>query len=116
MDAVVNQPRTGRPAPLAVRALRAGFHVLSASRPTPHGGGGGTGEAVEETGRIYMMGLPPDFNGHEPNCTHGEIGRVLYPRPSTHPMPPENDAALAPARATGATGCVNHYAPMPWGR
>ncbi|MCE2468906.1 MAG: Gfo/Idh/MocA family oxidoreductase [Caldilineaceae bacterium] len=57
MDAVVIATYFDAHAPLAVRALRAGFHVLSEiTANATMAEGVALCEAVEETGRIYMMG------------------------------------------------------------
>ena len=104
MDAVVIATYFDAHAPLAIRALRAGFHVLSEiTANATMAEGVALCEAVEETGRIYMMGENSAYTDFNQAMTElyasREIGRVLYAEAEyNHPMPPETMLRLAPAR------------------
>ena len=102
MDAVVIATYFDRHAPLAIKALRAGFHVLSEiSSNSTMAEGVALCETVEETGRIYMMGensVYTDFNqAMKAIYDSGELGRALYAEAEyNHPMSPETLMRLAP--------------------
>ncbi len=104
MDAVVIATYFDSHASLAMRALRAGFHVLSEiTANATMAEGVALCEAVEETGLIYMMGensAYTDFNqAMKTLYAAGEIGRVLYAEAEyNHPMAPETMLRLAPRR------------------
>ena len=102
MDAVVIATYFDSHASLAMRALRAGFHVLSEiTANATLAEGVALCEVVEETGHIYMMGensAYTDFNqAMKALYDSGEIGRVLYAEAEyNHPMAPETLLRLAP--------------------
>ena len=104
LDAVVIATYFDSHAPLAIRALQSGFHVLSEiTANATLAEGVALCQAVEETGRIYMMGensVYTDFNQAMARLyAEGEIGRVLYGEAEyNHPMPPETMLRLAPGR------------------
>ncbi len=104
MDAVVIATYFDAHAPLAIRALRAGFHVLSEiTANCTLAEGVALCEAVEETGLTYMMGENSAYTNFNQTMRElyrsGEIGRVLYAEAEyNHPMSPETMLRLAPAR------------------
>ncbi len=104
MDAVVIATYFDSHAPLAMRALKAGFHVLSEiTANATLAEGVALCEAVEETGLIYMMGensAYTDFNqAMKALYDSGEIGRILYAEAEyNHPMAPETLLRLAPGQ------------------
>ncbi len=104
MDAVVIATYFDAHASLAMRALRAGFHVLSEiTANATLAEGVALCEAVEETGLIYMMGensAYTDFNQAMRILYEAdEIGRVLYAEAEyNHPMAPETLLRLAPGQ------------------
>lgn len=104
LDAVVIATYFDAHAPLAIRALRAGLHVLSEiTANATLAEGVALCEAVEETGRIYMMGENSAYTNFNQAMKEiygsGEIGRVLYAEAEyNHPMSPETMLRLAPNR------------------
>lgn len=102
MDAVVIATYFHEHAPKAVMALQAGKHVLSEiTSNATLAEGVALCEAVEETGRIYMMGENSAYTDFCQEMTRiyatGEIGRVLYAEGEyNHPMTPDSMLRLAP--------------------
>lgn len=102
MDAVVIATYFHEHAPMAIAALHAGRHVLSEiTANATLAEGVALCAAVEETGRIYMMGENSAYTVFSQAMTRlyrtGEIGRVLYAEAEyNHPMAPDTMLRLAP--------------------
>lgn len=104
MDAVIVATYFDSHAPLAIKCLRSGFHVLSEiSSNSTLAEGVALCEAVEETGNIYMLGENSVFTDFNQAMTaiydSGELGRILYAEAEyNHPMSPEKMLRLAPSK------------------
>lgn len=102
MDAVVIATYFHEHAPQAIAALRAGKDVLSEiTANATLAEGVALCAAVEETGRIYMMGENSAYTAFSQEMTRlyrqGEIGRALYADAEyNHPMAPDVMLRLAP--------------------
>ncbi len=104
MDAVVLANYFHEHAPFAIKALRAGKHVMSETAAnTTLAQGVELCRVVEETGLIYMFAenYPYTvFNQEMRRLYHtGEIGQVTYAEGEyNHPMSPESRLRIAPGR------------------
>ncbi len=126
LDAVVLANYFHEHAPLAIRALRAGKHVLSecASNGTL-AEGVALCRAVEETGRVYMLAENYPFTVFNQEMARlyraGEIGRVLYAEGEyNHPMDYDDILRIAPGlahwrnRLPATYYCTHALAPLMW--
>jgi predicted dehydrogenase len=104
MDAVVLANYFHEHAPLAIRALQAGKHVMSETAAnTTLAEGVALCQAVEETGLTYMFAenYPYTVFNQEMRRVYqtGEIGTVTYAEGEyNHPMTAESQLRLAPGR------------------
>lgn len=102
MDAVVLANYFHQHAPFAIKALRAGKHVMSETAAcTTLAEGVALCRAVEETGLTYMFGENYPFTVFNQEMERlykaGEIGRVLYAEGEyNHPMSPDVISTLSP--------------------
>lgn len=102
MDAVILANYFHQHAPFAIKALRAGKHVMSETAAcTTLAEGVMLCRAVEETGQIYMFAENYPFTVFNLEMQRlyqaGEIGRVLYAEGEyNHPMSPEATADISP--------------------
>jgi predicted dehydrogenase len=102
MDAVVLANYFHQHAPFAIRALRAGKHVMSETAAcTTMAEGVALCRAVEETGLTYMFGENYPFTVFNQEMQRlyraGEIGRVVYAEGEyNHPMSPAEISGLSP--------------------
>jgi predicted dehydrogenase len=102
MDAVVLANYFHQHAPFAIKALRAGKHVMSETAANKTlAEGVALCRAVEETGKIYMFAENYPFTAFNQEMARlyreGEIGRVLYAEGEyNHPMSPEDMNRLSP--------------------
>lgn len=102
MDAVVLANYFHQHAPFAIKALRAGKHVMSETAAcTTMAEGVALCRAVEDTGLTYMFGENYPFTVFNQEMQRlylaGEIGRVLYAEGEyNHPMSPEVISGLSP--------------------
>ena len=83
MDGVVLANYFHAHAPLAIRALKAGFHVMSETAACANlAEGVALCRAVERTGKIYMFAETYPYNAANQQMRRvyqtGEVGRVLY--------------------------------------
>jgi len=104
MDAVVLANYFHEHAPFAIKALRAGKHVMSeTSSNSTLAEGVALCRAVEETGKIYMLAenYPYTVFCQEMRRIYrsGEIGRALYAEGEyNHPMSPVDRQRIAPGQ------------------
>ena len=102
MDAVILANYFTDHAPFAIKALRAGKHVMSETATNKTlAEGVALCRAVEETGQIYMFAENYPFTAFNQEMARlyrtGEIGRVLYAEGEyNHPMPPEDILKISP--------------------
>ena len=102
MDAVVLANYFHEHAPFAIKALRAGLHVMSETAcNTTLAEGVALCRAVEETGRIYMLAENYPYTRFNMEMRRlyrsGEIGRVTYAEGEyNHPMSPRDRMAISP--------------------
>lgn len=105
MDAVILANYFTDHAPFAIKALRAGKHVMSETAANKTlAEGVALCRAVEETGQIYMFAENYPFTAFNQEMARlyrtGEIGRVLYAEGEyNHPMPPEDILKISPGLA-----------------
>ncbi|MCE9591595.1 MAG: Gfo/Idh/MocA family oxidoreductase [Planctomycetes bacterium] len=104
MDAVILANYFHQHAPFAVKALNAGFHVMSetASNSTM-ADGVALCRAVEKTGKTYMLAENYPFTVFNMEMRRlyktGELGRCLYAEGEyNHPMDSESRSAIAPGQ------------------
>jgi predicted dehydrogenase len=104
MDAVILANFFHQHAPFAIKALRAGLHVMSetASNGTL-AEGVALCRAVEETGKIYMLAENYPFTAFNQEMARlyrtGEIGQVTYAEGEyNHPMAPEDILRISPGK------------------
>jgi predicted dehydrogenase len=96
MDAVILANYFTDHAPFAIKALRAGKHVMSETAANKTlAEGVALCRAVEESGQIYMFAENYPFTAFNQEMARlyrtGEIGRVLYAEGEyNHPMAPED--------------------------
>ena len=104
MDAVILANYFHEHAPFAIKALRAGRHVMSETAcNTTLAEGVALCRAVEETGLTYMLAENYPFTAFNQEMHRlyqaGEIGSVTYAEGEyNHPMAPDKRLALAPGR------------------
>lgn len=104
MDAVVLANYFHQHAPFAIKALRAGKHVMSETAANKTlAEGVALCRAVEETGKIYMFAENYPFTAFNQEMARlyrtGEIGRVLYAEGEyNHPMHPDDMMRISPGR------------------
>jgi len=104
MDAVVLANFFHQHAPFAIKALRAGNHVMSeTSANTTLAEGVALCRAVEKSGKTYMFAENYPFTQFNMEMRRlyraGEIGEVTYAEGEyNHPMGPHDRAVLAPGR------------------
>lgn len=102
MDAVILANYFTDHAPFAIKALRAGKHVMSETAANKTlAEGVALCRAVEETGKIYMFAENYPFTAFNQEMARlyrtGEIGRVLYAEGEyNHPMAPEDILKISP--------------------
>lgn len=102
MDAVILANYFTDHAPFAIKALRAGKHVMSETAANKTlAEGVALCRAVEETGQIYMFAENYPFTAFNQEMARlyrtGEIGRVLYAEGEyNHPMAPEDILKISP--------------------
>ncbi|MEZ4731381.1 MAG: Gfo/Idh/MocA family oxidoreductase [Caldilineaceae bacterium] len=105
MDAVILANYFTEHAPFAIKALRAGKHVMSETAANKTlAEGVALCRAVEETGKIYMFAENYPFTAFNQEMARlyrsGEIGRVLYAEGEyNHPMAPEDMLRISPGLA-----------------
>lgn len=125
MDAVVLANYFHEHAPYAVKALNAGFHVMSecaASHTLAEGVA--LCRAVEKSKKIYMLAENYPYNAANIELGRlykaGEIGEVLYAEGEyNHPMSPEAKLRISPGKAhwrnalpLGTYYCTHALAPL----
>jgi predicted dehydrogenase len=104
MDAVVLANFFHEHAPFAIKALKAGKHVMSETASnTTLAEGVALCRTVEETGLTYMLAENYPFTAFNMEMRRlyrtGEIGRVTYAEGEyNHPMAPEDRMRIAPGR------------------
>jgi predicted dehydrogenase len=104
MDAVVLANYFHEHAPFAIKALRAGKHVMSeTSCNATLAEGVALCRAVEQSGRIYMLAENYPFTAFNQEMRRlyraGEIGAVTYAEGEyNHPMSPEDRMAISPGQ------------------
>ena len=104
MDAVVLANYFHQHAPFAVRALEAGFHVMSETAcNSTLAEGVELCRAVEKSGKTYMLAENYPFTAFNLEMRRlyqaGEIGEVTYAEGEyNHPMPPEARVRISPGR------------------
>ena len=102
MDAVILANYFTDHAPFAIKALRAGKHVMSETAANKTlAEGVALCRAVEETGQVYMFAENYPFTAFNQEMARlyrtGEIGRVLYAEGEyNHPMAPEDILKISP--------------------
>ena len=102
MDAVILANYFTEHAPFAIKALRAGKHVMSETAANKTlAEGVALCRAVEETGQIYMFAENYPFTAFNQEMARlyrtGEIGRVLYAEGEyNHPMAPADILKISP--------------------
>lgn len=102
MDAVILANYFTEHAPFAIKALRAGKHVMSETAANKTlAEGVALCRAVEESGKIYMFAENYPFTAFNQEMARlyrsGEIGRVLYAEGEyNHPMAPEDILRISP--------------------
>lgn len=102
MEAVILANYFTDHAPFAIKALRAGKHVMSETAANKTlAEGVALCRAVEETGKIYMFAENYPFTAFNQEMARlyrtGEIGRVLYAEGEyNHPMAPEDVLRISP--------------------
>lgn len=124
MDAVILANYFNEHAPFAIRALEAGFHVMSeTSANATLAEGVALCRAVERSGKIYMLAenYPYSATNLEMRRLYaaGEIGRVTYAEGEyNHPMAPDDRLRLAPGLhhwrnwMPGTYYCTHALAPL----
>ncbi len=104
MDAVILANYFHQHAPFAIKALRAGKHVMSETAANKTlAEGVALCRAVEETGKIYMFAENYPFTAFNQEMARlyrtGEIGRVTYAEGEyNHPMAPDAVLRISPGR------------------
>ncbi len=104
MDAVVLANYFNQHAPFAIKALKAGKHVMSETASnTTLAEGVALCRAVEESGKIYMLAENYPYTAFCQEMRRvyktGEIGRALYAEGEyNHPMSPEERLRIAPGK------------------
>ena len=102
MDAVILANYFNQHAPFAIKALRAGKHVMSETAANKTlAEGVALCRTVEETGKIYMFAENYPFTVFNQELARlyrkGEIGRVIYAEGEyNHPMAPEEILRISP--------------------
>jgi predicted dehydrogenase len=104
MDAVILANYFHQHAPFAIKALRAGKHVMSETAANKTlAEGVALCRAVEESGKIYMFAENYPFTAFNQEMARlyrtGEIGRVTYAEGEyNHPMAPDAVLRISPGR------------------
>lgn len=104
MDAVILANYFHQHAPFAIKALRAGLHVMSETAcNTTLAEGVALCRTVEETGQIYMLAENYPFTAFNQELARlyrtGEIGQVTYAEGEyNHPMAPEAILRISPGK------------------
>ncbi|MFN8486688.1 MAG: Gfo/Idh/MocA family oxidoreductase [Caldilineaceae bacterium] len=102
MDAVILANYFHQHAPFAIKALKAGKHVMSETAANKTlAEGVALCRAVEETGKIYMFAENYPFTAFNQEMARlyrtGEIGRVTYAEGEyNHPMAPDDILSISP--------------------
>ena len=121
MDAVILANYFHQHAPFAIKALKAGKHVMSETAcNSTLAEGVALCRAVEESGCIYMLAENYVFTAFSMEMARlyqaGEVGEVTYAEGEyNHPMADHTYLSISPGRTTGATGCHQPIiAPTHW--
>lgn len=121
IDAVVLSNFFHEHVPFALKALKAGIHVMSeTSACRTMAEGVELARAVEESGKIYMFAENYCYFNYIQEMRklykQGEIGEALFSQCEyIHPVSTEEILSLSPVTITGATGRLQHItAPMLW--
>ena len=115
MDAVVLANYFNEHAPFAIKALNAGFHVMSETATNSTlAEGVALFRAVEKSKKIYMLAenYPYTVFNMEMKRVYktGELGEVMYAEGEyNHPMDPETSAWLAPGLNHWRIWCPSTY-------